>query len=198
MSLQNSSHKVVCYGEILWDVLPMGAQPGGAPMNVAYHLQKLGANPALITRIGLDDHGKELVNLLSRQSVSTEYFQVDYDHATGIVYAKPNEHNEVTYDIVLPSAWDFISWDDGFVNLLEHSEYFVFGSLITRNLQSRKTLFELIEIDKTKILDINLRPPYFNKRIIEQLLAKTDILKLNLAELDLITGWFADYKNEKD
>src|SRR5947209_6939185 len=96
---------VVCFGEVLWDVLPDKALPGGAPMNVAYHLKKLGAHPALITRIGIDDYGRKLVNLLADNGLITEYFQVDYDHSTGLVYATPNEQNEVVYDIVFPSAW---------------------------------------------------------------------------------------------
>ena len=101
-------NQVVCFGEVLWDILPTGATPGGAPMNVAYHLKKLGASPVLITKVGLDDYGKKLINILSESNLTTEFFQVDYDQPTGLVYATPNEHNEVVYDIVFPSAWDFI------------------------------------------------------------------------------------------
>src|SRR3982751_1498821 len=116
----SSQLQVVCFGEVLWDILPQGALPGGAPMNVAYHLKKLGNNPALITNIGLDDYGKKLVGLLEASGVSTEYFHIDYNHSTGLVYAKPNEHNEVTYDIVYPVAWDFIEWHYEYVNLLKN------------------------------------------------------------------------------
>src|SRR5689334_14921288 len=93
---------VVCFGEVLWDILPSGALPGGAPMNVAYHLKKLGTNPALITKIGIDKYGEELVNIISRSGVNTEYFYVDYEHPTGLVYANANDHQEVVYDIVYP------------------------------------------------------------------------------------------------
>jgi fructokinase len=195
---QNSFHKAVCYGEILWDILPAGAQPGGAPMNVGYHLQRLGCNPALITKIGLDDPGKELVNLLSKRGLSTDYFQVDYEHPTGVVYAKPNEHNEVEYDIVFPAAWDFILWEDAFADLLQQAEFLVFGSLISRNYESRSTLNKLLDAAKSKILDINLRPPHFNRRSVEHLLNKADILKLNIAELELITGWFSEINTVTD
>src|SRR6185436_969141 len=99
-------HEVVCFGEVLWDILPSGAVPGGAPMNVAYHLNKLKMNPAVITRVGSDEKGKGLVNIFSGQGVCTDFFQVDYEYETGKVFAKPNEHNEVVYDIVMPVAWD--------------------------------------------------------------------------------------------
>ena len=195
MDSNSNPHNIVCFGEILWDLLPTGAQPGGAPMNVAYHLQKLGNSPALITKIGLDEKGKKLLNMLADAGLNTEYFQVDYDHPTGIVNASPNGNNEVVYDIVYPVAWDFISWEDSFESLVTQSEMFVFGSLINRNFASRKTLWQLLEMAKLKVLDINLRPPYFDRKLVEELLTKADILKLNLAELELITGWFVHYNS---
>lgn len=185
-----SIHKVVCYGEILWDVLPTGAKPGGAPMNVAYHLHKLGMNPAVITRIGNDDWGRQLQQLLQQQGVSTEYMQVDQQESTGLVNAYLKENNQVEYDIVYPVAWDFIAWQDEFESLLEEAAYFVFGSLAARNEVSKKTLFQLLESAKTKVLDINLRPPHFSKTAIEELLGKADILKLNDQEVELISGWY--------
>lgn len=167
-------------------------------MNVAYHLYKQQKNPALITRIGLDNEGKELLNLFSGYGVCTDYFQVDYDHDTGKVFAEPNEHNEVVYDIVNPSAWDFITWEDGFAELVSNATFFVFGSLASRNIISKTTLLKLIEAAKYKILDINLRAPHFNRRIVEELLGKADFLKINLAELELITGWFSKYTSIED
>ena len=191
-------HQVVCFGEVLWDILPTGAKPGGAPMNVAYHLKKLGANPALITKVGLDDYGKKLINILSESNLTTEYFQVDYDQPTGLVYATPNEHNEVVYDIVFPSAWDFIECEDGFNNLLKAAEFFVFGSLTSRNKTSRDTLYRLLDVAKKKVLDINLRPPNYHRADVEYLLSKADILKVNIAELELITGWFSHFESTED
>lgn len=167
-------------------------------MNVAYHLQKLGKNPALITRVGFDDMGEKLVNICSGYGICTDYFQIDYKVVTGKVYAEFKEHNEVSYNIIKPVAWDFIQWEDDFVPLLQHSEYLVFGSLITRNKQSKNTLFKCLEVAKTKALDINMRPPHYNKKIIEELLRKADILKMNLAELHLITGWFSNYTSDND
>jgi len=191
-------HPVVCFGEVLWDILPSGAVPGGAPMNVAYHLQKLNKNPALITRIGMDNKGQELMNIFSGHDVCTDYFQVDDKYETGKVFASPNEYNEVVYDIVKPVAWDFIAWDNAFTELLANAEFFVFGSLAARNKASKDTLFRLLEIARNKVLDINLRTPHYNRRIVEQLLRKTDFVKMNLSELELITGWFSNHTSVED
>ncbi len=193
-----NKHPVVCFGEVLWDILPSGAVPGGAPANVAYHLQKLNKNPALITRIGIDKRGQDLMNIFSQQGVCTDFFQVDDKYETGKVFAKPAEYNEVVYDIVKPAAWDFIAWDDAFTELVSNAEFFVFGSLAARNKTSNDTLFSLLEIAKNKVLDINLRAPHYNRRIVEQLLQKADFVKMNLAELELITGWFSNHTSIED
>ncbi len=193
-----NNHTVVCFGEVLWDILPSGSVPGGAPMNVAYHLHKQRENSAVITSVGNDEGGNELIRIFSEYCVCTDFFQVDNEHETGKVYAKPNEHNEVVYDIVKPVAWDFINWEDRHQALVANAQYFVFGSLAARNLESKTTLLKLLDCANTKVLDINLRAPHFNRRIVEELLSKTDFLKLNIAELELITGWFSRYTSIED
>src|SRR6185437_6345166 len=115
------TQNVVCFGEVLWDILPTGAVPGGAPMNVTYHLHKLNKIPALITSIGDDEKGKELTRIFEDFGVNTDFFQIDKEHETGKVYANPNENNEVVYDIVKPVAWDFISWNNALGDLVANS-----------------------------------------------------------------------------
>jgi len=191
-------HSVICFGEILWDILPSAAVPGGAPMNVTYHLHKLQKDPALITRIGDDEKGKELRRIFSSAGVCTDFFQLDQEHETGKVYAKMNEQHEVVYDIVKPVAWDFISWNESLQSAVSESDYFIFGSLAVRNRISKNTLFQLLESANKKVLDINLRHPHFNQKIIEELISKADFLKLNLAELELISEMYFNYKDLKD
>jgi fructokinase len=190
--------RVVCYGEILWDILPDKKLPGGAPMNVAYHLNKLGTHSALISNIGTDELGEGLVRLLSQSGLTTDFVQVDDHYSTGIVNAKVKEHNEMEYDIVHPVAWDFIEWKDTFTQLLAEADYFVYGSLTSRSAVSRDTLYQLLEVAKTKVLDINLRPPYINQSHLEYLLRKTDVLKMNSSELELIAGWYSDVRPYED
>lgn len=193
-----TQHPVVCFGEILWDVLPSGIEPGGAPMNVAYHLRKLNIASALITRVGTDDYGKALAALLTQQNIGTEYLQIDIHHPTGLVYAQPNERGDMQYDIVYPSAWDFIEYSEGYIPLLQQAEYLVYGSLITRNETSKNTLLQLMPLAKKRVLDINLRPPHFTKEVVEQLFEKVDMLKLNADELQLISSWYGSANNIYD
>jgi fructokinase len=198
MSLPENRYSVVCYGEILWDVLPDDTVPGGAPMNVAYHLNKLGIPPALITRVGLDNEGKKLILLMEKNGISTDFFQMDFERNTGKVIAVTDGKEDVVYDILKPVAWDYISWDDHFASLVSQAAYFVYGSLSARSEESRDTLFCLLEAAKYKVLDINLRSPHYSRKILEKLLNEANLLKINLAELELVTGWFSGYKTERD
>lgn len=189
---------IVCFGEVLWDILPSGPRPGGAPMNVAYHLHQMGKNAILITKIGRDKEGKELTDIFSERGICTDFFQVDNRHETGKVFAQPNEFNEVVYDIVFPAAWDFIELEDKGKKLVSQSEYFVYGSLVGRNKISRDCLYELLEIANHRVLDINLRAPHYSKNIVFHLLNKAETAKLNIAELELITAWCATAKTTAD
>jgi fructokinase len=189
-----TDHTVVCFGEMLWDVLPSGAKPGGAPMNVAYHLQKLGMAPAVISRVGADERGSELLRLLAENGITTDHVQKDATHPTGVVLARLNERAEATYEIVQPVAWDFIALQPGLEKLVAAARYFVFGSLAARETVSRQTLFQLLESAGTKVFDINLRAPHYTKDVLETLLRQCTILKINEEELQLVTGWYGNLK----
>lgn len=186
-------YKAVCFGEVLWDIMPSGTRPGGAPMNVAFHLHKLGLPTALISRIGKDKQGKYLLKTLSDFNIPIDYLQTDEQHVTGIVNANIKENNEVQYEIVYPVAWDFIRQEKELMPLVRNASYFIFGSLASRSKISHHSLFQLIEAANTKLFDINLRPPHFNQTIIEQLLSKSDIVKLNEHEAKLVSGWYGNY-----
>jgi fructokinase len=195
---EKSDFPVVCFGEILWDFLPGGKMPGGAPVNVAYHLKQLGKNPAIITRIGNDNLGKELEEVFSKKNLDTCFFQKDDEYETGKVYATLKEDNEVEYEIVEPVAWDFIETNNETDELSNNADYFIYGSLASRNKNSRNSLLHCLELAKTKVLDINLRPPHFSKEVLEQLIQHADILKLNLSELHLIAGWFDELNSDEE
>ena len=196
--LYTNTHPVVCFGETLWDMLPGGKQAGGAPMNVAYHLQKLGKNPAVISRIGYDDLGKQLIETLETKNICTEFFQMDDQKPTSVVQAEIKDGHEVVYTILNNVAWDYIEYNDELATLVSSADYFVFGSLATRSWQTRNTLLRLLPLAKNKVLDINLRPPFYNRQTIEMLLTHANIVKMNLAELELITGWFSPLTTEAE
>ncbi|MDN3549178.1 carbohydrate kinase family protein [Mucilaginibacter aquaedulcis] len=182
--------QALCYGEILWDVLPCGAQPGGAPLNVAYHLNKLGLPTGLISKVGDDEAGRKLCGLLDEWGIGSNLVQTDQRYNTSEVLVTLNSEKEATYDILYPVAWDFIAGNDHIYAQIKTTGYLVYGSLSSRNKTSRETLATLLDHQITKVLDINLREPYVNKHDLEGLLSKADIVKFNEEELKRISSMF--------
>jgi fructokinase len=181
---------IVIFGEMLWDMLPSGKQPGGAPMNVAIHLKNFGLHPAFISRVGTDDLGVELTAFLDYKGLSTEYVQKGETHLTGIVKVNLTDKTEVAYKIVQPVAWDYIHADQKTETLVENSAVFLYGSLAARNQQTKETLYALLEKAPFKVFDVNLRPPHYDRPTIEYLISKADIVKVNEHELSIITDWY--------
>jgi len=182
---------VICFGEVLWDNLPSGRQPGGAPMNVAYHLNKCGIRSHVLSRVGNDKNGADLLNVLKDLGLSTQYCQVDSLHKTSTVEVNITTNNEVEYEIVYPVAWDFIELENRFKELTMQMDAFVFGSLSGRRKATKDTLMQLLDLATYRVFDVNLREPYYEKGYISSLLEKTDLLKLNTHELKMITGWYS-------
>lgn len=176
----------VCYGEVLWDMLPEGAQPGGAPLNVAYHLKKLGVATSIFSKVGKDQRGKQLTRLIESWGLNTNFLEIDRAYPTSEVIAKMNNGNEVSYEIVFPVAWDFITEVHGAKESLTPSSYFIYGSLASRNSVTRDTLFKVLENDAIKVFDINMRPPFIGQDLLKTLLEKADIVKFNQAELEMV------------
>jgi fructokinase len=194
----NRTVDAVCFGEVLWDALPTGEKPGGAPMNVAYHLQKAGLQTAMISRVGRDERGEKLLSILQQAGLSTDYIQQDVEHQTGIVNATLHETNEVTYEIVQPVAWDAIALEERLTDLVNGAQFFVYGSLAARSRSTSATLWQLVEAANTKVVDINLRPPHYTQEVVERLLHSADIAKLNEHELPLISAWYSREDGEEE
>jgi fructokinase len=181
---------ICCFGEVLWDVLPSGRLPGGAPMNVATHLKNLNINSAVISRVGNDDLGAEIKKFLIENKCTTDWLQTDEVYPTGVVQVKLSKKMDATYTIVHPSAWDFISLSAELFNLVKNSSAFVFGTLACRDSKSYTTLFALLSTARFKVYDVNLRYPYFSEELVELLFQEADIVKMNDSELDIIASWY--------
>ncbi|WP_162052242.1 carbohydrate kinase family protein [Pontibacter pamirensis] len=182
--------QIICFGEVLWDILPSGKMPGGAPMNVAIHLSYHNFSPLIISRVGSDDLGKELVRFLEEKNLSTQWVQIGQTHLTGVVKANISDKNEVSYKIVEPVAWDYIQYDGQVAELVAQSDVFIYGSLAARNQTTQETLLRYLKLARFKVMDVNLRPPYYNPERLKTLLNFADAVKLNHQELEEIAGWF--------
>ncbi len=185
------SSPIAVFGEMLWDLLPAGKQAGGAPMNVALHLSRLGYPVSLISRVGKDVLGDELLEVVREKGLDTDNIQLDSKHPTGTVKVGMDDKEEVVYDIVEPVAWDFIESNEEAMDALSRSEVLVYESLACRNEVSRNSLKSLLAQaeSKAKVFDTNLRPPFYEREVMEYLLSQADLLKINHNELDEVCGW---------
>ncbi len=183
---------ITCFGEILWDVLPTSKQPGGAPMNVAADLRNFGLNAQLISRVGSDELGRELLEFLTQKGIPTELIQKGQTHLTGVAKANISDSNEVTYKILQPVAWDYIQLEPGLIDVVKYSDLFVYGSLAARSPQTHETLLALLAVAPRKVFDVNLRAPHYDRATVEVLLSQANIAKLNEHELIELSGWYSD------
>lgn len=187
MKLKNS--RVLCFGEMLWDRFPGNAKPGGAPMNVALNLRKMGLKPWFASRIGDDDAGKSLLEFVRSQKLSTGLIQRGKTLPTGEVEVSLDTKGNASYRIVEPVAWDNIALTQKLLKRTEEAGILVFGSLAARGRVTRQTLLEILNTSAYRIMDVNLRPPYDNPNLVQQLLSKSDFAKVNLDELQIMAGW---------
>jgi fructokinase len=188
---------VICFGETLWDLFPAGKVAGGAPMNVAVHLRQLGIDATMISRVGKDKNGEEILEFLRKKGVPVNGIQTDPIHSTGEVKVMLNEKGYPTYEIVENVAWDYIQTGIETEALFEKGSVLVFGSLASRNAVSFNALRQLLPMASLRVFDVNLRRPYYSKELVDFLLQRAEIVKMNDEELEEITGWFRPSEDER-
>ena len=200
------SDSVVLFGEMLWDCLPTGAVPGGAPMNVALHLHQLGLPTRLISAVGKDADGEKLLDFLRSFNLPLDWVQVKEAQDTSTVVVDTRDPENIRYDILKPVAWDFLEWSTEQDQIVAEADAFLFGTLGARHPESLATLLKLLRHPTLRIFDANLRPPHYSFDVIETLLGYTDILKINEEELEIFAEHFGteatisglcDYLNEQ-
>ncbi len=181
----NRPRPVLCFGEILWDFLPRGLFPGGAPFNVGYHLHQLGIPVQPLSGIGRDKLGDELVRRLRDWQISTDGVTFHAGLPTGTVVAKTAANGDATYTITPSVAWDQILISEDVIRLAVNARAIVFGSLALRSPVNRTSLDRLDEVmpaDAWRVFDVNLRPPHDDLDLVRSLAGRATLLKLNAEE----------------
>lgn len=181
--------KIVCFGEVLFDVFPTHTKIGGAPLNVGLRLASLGIETQIISRIGQDAKGKELLDFIEANDVSTTYIQTDSHYSTGEVTVKLDEKGSASYTINYPVAWDKIEATPEAHDIVNSADAVVFGSLVCRDTASYQSLLSLLNVAKYKIFDVNLRAPFYTKELLSDLMNKADFIKFNDDELYEISAY---------
>ena len=190
MQLKTPLGQVLVFGEVLFDKFPDRTSLGGAPFNYAFHLHHLGIPVRLISRVGGDEPGREILDRLQKIGLFAEGVQVDTIHPTGEVKVNLNDRGVPEFNILPDRAYDYIEFDP-YIEALAREEISLvyFGTLAQRLSTSAETLGKILKIlasRATFVLDINLRSPFYTPEVIRNSLQNCDILKINADELATI------------
>ena len=185
---------LVVFGEVLFDCFPDGTRVlGGAPFNVAWHCQAFGLNPLFISRVGNDPLGQEVRSAMRNWGLDDSGLQLDSAHPTGIVDVSFND-GEPAYEIVENSAWDFIN-HQSIPDIDKHSVLY-HGSLALRNSVAANSLVDLKQqCARSIFIDVNLRPPWWDLSLIQNIIQSGQWIKLNVEELAFIVPQQADVES---
>lgn len=175
--------QIICFGEVLFDVFPTHRKIGGAPLNVALRMASLGIDAQIISRVGNDEIGKELLAFIKENGVATDTIQVDQNLSTGEVIVQLNDKGSASYTINYPVAWDKIYCGPEEEILVKKADALVFGTLVCRDSVSHASLLEIINYAKYAIFDVNLRAPFYSKELLINLMMQSDFIKFNDDEL---------------
>lgn len=184
---------VVGMGEALWDVLPEGKKIGGAPANFAYHVSQFGLPSCVVSAVGDDALGKEIVDNFTSKGLNQLIAEVPYP--TGTVQVEIDQAGVPQYEIKENVAWDNIPYTDSLEALAQQTKAVCFGSLAQRNVVSRNTINRFLDAmphneDKLVVFDVNLRQGFYNKEILCNSMKRCNILKINDEELVTVSRMF--------
>ncbi len=185
-------------GEVLWDLLPGGRQLGGAPANFAYHAHALGAESLVVSRVGRDDLGRDILERLNALGLATSGISVDPAAPTGTVSVALDPTGKPTYTIHLDVAWDFLEAGLEVLRVAAAADAVCFGTLAQRHPVARESIRRVLQATRPealRIFDINLRQRFWSREVIVESLALANVLKLNDEELPILAdllGWPAE------
>lgn len=184
---------VVGIGEALWDLLPEGKKIGGAPANFAYHVSQLGLPSCVVSAVGEDALGSEILDNFSAKCLCTHIATVPYP--TGTVQVEVDPVGVPQYVIRESVAWDNIPFTPELKALAQRTCAVCFGSLAQRATTSRETIGRFIDTmprdeDSLIVFDVNLRQGFYDKEILDQSMARCNVLKINDEELVIVSRLF--------
>ena len=191
--MNHMNEMVVGMGEALWDVLPEGKKIGGAPANFAYHVSQFGLPSRVVSAVGEDKLGSEILDNFREKKLNCMIEQVPYP--TGTVQVELDSEGVPCYDIKEGVAWDNIPYTNALEGLARCTRAVCFGSLAQRSVVSRETINRFLDAmpvtDETlKIFDVNLRQGFYTKEILCNSFQKCNILKINDEELVTVSRMF--------
>ena len=190
---------VIGIGELLWDLLPAGKQLGGAPANFAYHAHQLGAESLVVSCIGSDVLGREILAQLNRLGMRTDGITINPAAPTGTVNVELDARGKPTFSIRDCVAWDLLVINEDLSREAKRADAICFGSLGQRHPVARSSirlLLAMVPPTALRVFDINLRQQFWSKEQVATSLKLANVFKLNDEELPIVARFFDLTGNE--
>lgn len=184
----NNALRFCCFGEVLWDLLPDRQLLGGAPLNVALRLHSLGSEVCMISAVGNDHLGRKAIEEISTHGLDRKGIGLIESLPTGTVEVHLAD-GIASYNIAKNAAWDEIPLSDQILGQVRSSDALVFGTLALRESHNREVLQQLLAAAPYKVIDLNLRAPFFDLGEVNRWMAQCDLVKMNEEELKLIVAY---------
>ncbi|HEY1789707.1 MAG TPA: carbohydrate kinase [Verrucomicrobiae bacterium] len=182
--------KVIGLGEVLWDLLPAGPQLGGAPANFAFHAHQLGAEVQVITRVGNDEHGHQVLRRFSGMDIDIATVQVDQQLPTGTASVVLGPDGTPRFTIRDHVAWDSLALTGEALEAVQTANAISFGTLAQRSAAASSVIQQLVSATPAaslRVFDVNLRQGFHNPEVLERSLTAANVLKLSDSELAVLT-----------
>lgn len=177
---------VACFGESFWSVA--ADRPSGLPALLSYQLYLHRVKPMLITRVGIDEQGKRIIQFIEQLKLCTDYFQIDYEYSTALLSGKgPGHCNPLLH------AWNHITPDTLYMKVLEQADLWVHSSLPAchAGTTTLQTMLELMRMNIKRAFYLTLDTSFPARPVLEKCLNGAYILCTGVNEVELITGWFS-------
>lgn len=203
MPAEPDKPRILSCGEVLWDMFPEGARFGGAPANFACHAAILGGDVSMLSAVGADSRGAESIAVLRGFGMDASLVQSIADAPTGSVGVSVDSAGKPSFEIHAGSAWDRIAWTSALESRIAETDVIYFGTLGQRGSLSRSTIRRALSVAKARniprVVDVNLRPPFYDAALIGESIALATVLKISddeLVEVAAACGIAADTSSE--
>ena len=186
--------RIISFGEVLWDLFPDGGRFGGAPANFACHAALQGAEVTICTAVGDDSYGDDAIRILSEYDIDVSLVQTVATAPTGTASVNLDDEGKPSFLFQDNSAWDQLQWTDDIATKILSADAICFGTLGQRSEMARQTTQRALELAGRakipRVVDINLRPPFFDAKIIRESIQLASILKMSDEEVETVCAVF--------
>jgi fructokinase len=187
---QAAGVRLVLVGEVLWDRFPDSSRLGGAPLNVAVHLKRLGHNPLLVSAVGADALGEKAKQAITALGLDTRLLQSTDQHPTGSATVRFDAEGDTSFAIERPAAYDAVALSDATLGGIGSWDpaWIYYGTLFPSSAQPRSVLHRLLNAvpNAARFYDLNLRPGFESPALVDELLRLADVVKVNERELQFL------------